>query len=166
LRENSRSEAFEAVLQIGAPAVPFIARHGLHDKGHKFHFLAWDHVYYFCTNHPRLSRWLRIDSWLGRDNCVGRHDQARLPLSCMGTNAQTAIPDVIDCLEHCPSLHFINAQDLPDTLGDISGTNLDPRLAPRDRESVMFELESRTNDATATIARLLALQTKAPVQVK
>jgi hypothetical protein len=44
LHEKSRSEAFEAVLQIGAPAVPFIARRGLHDRCHKFHFLSYDHV--------------------------------------------------------------------------------------------------------------------------
>ena len=30
----------------------------------------------------------------------------------------------------------------------------------------MFELESRSNDATAAIARLLAMQTNAPVHVK
>ena len=228
LRDESRSEAFEAVLQIGAPAVPFIARRGLHDKCHTFHFLAWDHVDYFCTTHPWLSRWLGIGRWVRLDNCVGKHDQARWLLFCMGTNAQAAIPDVIDCLEHCPALHVMHHLDLLDTLGEISGTNpaaipflarlarngdlraaavayyihgqtnllvetcqllarrhpdwllsgqelfwfredhelnqhlvpllerlyADPRLESRSRDAVMFELESRSNDATAAIARL------------
>jgi len=42
----------------------------------------------------------------------------------------------------------------------------DPRLASGDQESILFELESRSNDATAAIARLLALQTNAPLRVK
>jgi len=238
LHEKSRSEAFEAVLQIGAPAVPFIARRGLHDRYHKFHFLSSDHVLGFGMGHPRLDRWLRKAKWV--ENCVVRHGQADWLLSGMGTNAQAAIPDVIDCLEHCPCLHFIDARDLLNTLGQISGTNpaaipyltkharmgdlraaavayfingrtnllvetceqlarndpgellygqelfwfrqdhelnqylvplleglyADPRLASGDQEAVMFELESRSNDATAAIARLLARQTNATVRAR
>ena len=37
------------------------------------------------------------------------------------------------------------------------------RWMPADQESIMFELESRSNDATAAIARLLARQTNAPL---
>jgi hypothetical protein len=243
LREESRAEAFEAVLHIGAPAVPFIARQGLHNKYHKLYFLSDDYVAALCRNHPVLYRWLRIVPWINYDGCTARHDRARWLLSCMGTNAQAAIPDVIDCLEHCRGLHFINAQDLLDTLGEISGTNpvaipyltklarrdgslclraavlaygingrtnllvetcqrlawkdpralvgtqelfwfrenhelnehlvplleelyADPRLASADQESVMLELESRSNDATAAIARLLARQTNVLVRAK
>ena len=240
LRENGRAEASEAVLQIGAPAVPFIIRRGFHDKCHTFHFLAWDHVDLFIDSYPRLSRWLRIDSWLEHDNCVGKHGKACWLLFFIGTNAQAAIPDVIGCLEHCPNLHFIHQLDLLDTLGHISGTNpaaipyltklarngdlraaavaydidgrpnllvktcqrlarknpdwllsgpelfwfkgdhelnqhlvplleslyADPRLESLNREEIMFELESRSNDATAAIARLLAMQTNAAVPVK
>ena len=108
-------------MQIGAPAVPFIARRGLHDKCHTFHFLSSDHVLAFGMGHPRLNRWLRTDSWV--DNCVGKHGQACWLLFCMGTNAPAAIPDVIDCLEHCPALHVMHHLDLLDTLGEISGTN-------------------------------------------
>ena len=243
LREHSRSEAFEAVLQIGAPAVPFIARQGLHNKYHKFYFLSDDYVATFCQHHPVLYRRLRIVPWINYDGCAARHDKARWLLDCMGTNAQAAIPDVIDCLEHCRGLHYVNALELLDTLGEISGTNpaaipyltqrarrddslclraaamayciegrtnllvetcqrlarkdpgellgghelfwfredhelnehlvpllerlyADPRLASGDQESILFELESRSNDATAAIARLLALQTNAPLRVK
>ena len=41
----------------------------------------------------------------------------------------------------------------------------DPRLSDSDKSSVMFELQSRSNDATAAIARLLARQTNATVQM-
>jgi hypothetical protein len=238
LHEEKRSEAFEAVLQIGPPAVPYIARWGLHDKGHTFHFMSSDYLLPFSMGHPRLARWLRIWNWMY--NCVGKHGQACWLLSCLGTNAQAAIPDVIDCLEHCPTLHVMHRLQLLDTLGEISGTNpaaipyltkrarmgdlraatmayyIDGRtnllvetcqwlarknpswllsgqelfwfredhalnehlvplleklyasrsLASRDQESIMFELESRSNDATAAIARLLAVQTNAPVRVK
>ena len=120
LHDNSRSVAFEAVLKIGAPAVPFIASQGLYGRSHTFNFLSEDHVSSFGARHPRLRRWLHLDDW---DYCVGRHDQARWLLWCMGTNGQAAVPDVINCLEHCPSLHFVNTLDLLDTLGEISGCN-------------------------------------------
>ena len=38
LHDKSRSTAFEAVLQIGAPAVPYVARQGLHNKYHRLYF--------------------------------------------------------------------------------------------------------------------------------
>jgi hypothetical protein len=38
LHDDGRSEAVGAVLKIGRPAVPFLARRGLHDKCHKFRF--------------------------------------------------------------------------------------------------------------------------------
>jgi hypothetical protein len=233
LADQSRSEAFEAVLKIGAPAAPYLARQGLHDLCHRFPSLSSDRVMIFREAHPRLGRWLRLDRW---ENCAIRHDQARWILWCMGTNGQAVIPDVIDCLEHCPNQHFVNAMDLLDTLGEVSGTNpaaipyltkcarrndslclraaamayyingltnllvetcqrlarknpsdllsgqelfwfrddhglnehivplleelyADPRATAGDRESAMFELTSRSNDATAAIARLLARQT-------
>jgi hypothetical protein len=241
LRDQSRSEAFEAVLKIGPPAVPFIARQGLHDKCHAFHSVSWDHVSAFSTRHPHLSRWLHIEDWV--DNCARRHDQAASLLYCLGTNAQAAVPEVINCLERCPELHFIQCQDLLDTLGEINGTNsaglayltrcarrndslslraaalayflngqtnlmvetcrrlaaiapgqvlnghelfwlrddhdlnqhlvplleglyTDPRSTSRDRETILFELQSRSNDATAALSRLLALETNAPAAAK
>jgi hypothetical protein len=115
-KDRSRSEAFETVLKIGAPAVPFVAR-GLHDRSHTFHFLSVDHLMYFCNQHPSLGRWVPVE------NCAGKHAQAAWLLWCMGTNAQAAIPDVTDCLENCPNLHFMGALDLLDTLAEISGTN-------------------------------------------
>ena len=240
LRGDGRKEASEEVVQIGAPAVPFITRWGLHDKCHTFPFLDWYHIDLFIRSYPRLSRWLRIDFWLAPDNCAGIHGNACWLLSLMGTNAQAAIPEVIGCLEHCPNLHMIHQWDLLDTLGQISGTNPaaipyltrlardgdlraavaayyidgrtnllvetcqllarkhpdwllsgpelfwfsedhklnqhlvplledlypDPRLESRYLDSIMFELESRSNDATAAIARLLARQTNAAVPVK
>jgi hypothetical protein len=237
LHDKSRSAAFEAVLKIGAPAVPFIMRQGLYGRSHHFHFLSTDRIMYFSENHPRLYRWLKLDEL---DFCVVRHEQASWLLWCMGTNAQAAIPDVINCLDNCPELHFINAQSLMDTLGEISGTNpaaipyltkyartdyslnlraaaiayqingqtnllvetcerlarkdpqtlLDgqelfwfrqdhelnrhivplleklysnPQLDAIHREFIVFELQSRTNDARAALARLAALNgTNAP----
>ena len=52
LHEEDVSEAFEAVLQIGAPAVPFIARWGLHDKVNMFHFLSSDYLLPFWMGIP------------------------------------------------------------------------------------------------------------------
>ncbi|MCX6928075.1 MAG: hypothetical protein NT154_33415 [Verrucomicrobia bacterium] len=243
LRESSRGEAFEAVLQIGPPAVPFIARKGLRNKYHNLYYLSDDYVAGLVQHQPWLWRWLSKLPWINYNGCAAKHDQARWLLFCIGTNAQAAIPDVIDCLEHCRGLHFVGAVELMDTLGEISGTNCAAipyltkrargngslclraaamaynidgqtnlmvetcqRLARKDpgqllsgqelfwyradhelnlhlvplleelytnpptgtgyRESAMFELESRSNDATAAIARLLARQTNPPVQVK
>ena len=83
--------------------------------------MSSDYLLPFCMGNPRLARWLRLWKWV--DNCVGKHGQACWLLSCMGTNAQAAIPGVIDCLEHCPTLHFMDRLELLDTLGDISATN-------------------------------------------
>jgi hypothetical protein len=243
LRDESPSEAIEAVLKIGAPATPFIARQGLHNKFHRFYYLSADYIAAFSTRHPWLGRWLRLVPWPSYNSCAARHTRARRLLDNLGTNAQAAIPSVIDCLEHCRGLHFTDAQDLIDTLGEISGTNTaampyltrrarrddsldlraaavayfitgqtnllaetcerlarkdpgrllgghelfwfredhelnqhlvplleklypDPRLTPQDRESVMFELESRGNSATGAIARLLATRTNAPIHAK
>jgi hypothetical protein len=202
LHEKSRSEAFEAVLQIGAPAVPFIARRGLHDRCHKFHFLSSDHVLGFGMGHPRLDRWLRKAKWV--ENCVVRHGQADWLLSCMGTNALAAIPYLtkrarmgdlraaavayfIDrrtnlLVETCERLarndpgELLYGQELFWFRQDhelnqylvhlLEGLYADPRLASGDQEAVMFELESRSNDATAAIARLLARQTNATVRAR
>ena len=244
LHDKSRSTAFEAVLQIGTPAVPFIASQGLHNKYHRLYFLSDNYVAGsgLVQHHPWLWSWLRKVPWINYDACAARHYQARWLLSCVGTNAQAAIPDVTDCLERCPGLHFYQVMELLDTLGEISGTNhtairyltkrargkgslclraaavaydidaqtnllvetcqrlaltdpsellsqelswsrddhqlnehlvplleklyADPRLLSSDRAAAMFELESRSNDATAAIARLLAMQTNAPVHVK
>jgi hypothetical protein len=243
LRESSRGEAFEAVLQIGPPAVPYIARQGLRNKYHSLYFLSDDYVAGLVGDQPWLWRWLGKLPWINYDGCAAKHDQARWLLFCMGTNAQAAIPDVMDCLEHCCGLHYAGALELMDTLGEISGTNCaaipyltkrargngslclraaamayningqtnllvetcqrlarkdpgqllsghelfwykedhelnvylvplleelyaNPGMAFRDRESAMFELESRSNDATAAITRLLAMQTNASVHVK
>jgi hypothetical protein len=43
---------------------------------------------------------------------------------------------------------------------------VNPTLASLDQESIMFELESRSNDATAAVSRLLAKQTNGPIHVK
>ena len=240
LREDGGKEADEMVLKIGAPAVLFIARQGLYGRAHTFKFLDSDRVMVFGAHHPRLRRWLDLDDW---DFCVSRHIKANNLLWLMSTNAQAAIPDVVDCLERCPELHYVNSLDLLDTLGEISGTNtaampyltrrarsdswtnlraatiayyidgktnlfvetceriarkepkyfaserelfwfrgddelnrhivpllennyFNPQLDARDRESVMFELESRSTAATAAIARILARQTNAPASLK
>ncbi|MCB1129398.1 MAG: hypothetical protein KDM81_23050, partial [Verrucomicrobiae bacterium] len=43
--------------------------------------------------------------------------------SMMGTNAQAAVPDLIDCLEHCPQLHYVDTTELLNTLGEVSGAS-------------------------------------------
>jgi len=117
-KDPPSSEAFDAVLKIGAPAVPFIAR-GLHDRCHSYHFLSAGNEWYFIHRHPRLGRLLEAHVEI----CTGKHLRASWLLWRMGTNAQAAIPDVIDCLENCPSLHFISAWEMLGTLEEISGTN-------------------------------------------
>ena len=240
LRGEGGKETCETVLKIGAPAVPFIARQGFYGRSHMFNFSSSDWVNYFGGRHPRLRRWLDLEDW---DFCVSRHMKANNLLWLMSTNAQAAIPDVINCLERCPELHYVNSLDLLDTLGEICGTNpaaipyltrcarsdhwinfraatiayyidgktnlfvetceriarkepkhfasepelfwfrddhalnkhivplleknyFDAQLDASDRESVMFELTSRSNDATAAIARILARQTNAPASLK
>jgi hypothetical protein len=240
LQHDGRTPAFETVLKIGEPAVPFIARQGLYGRAHTFHFLSTDRLWIFANYHPRLHRLLKMDKW---DFCISRHLQASWLLYLLGTNAQAAIPDVIACLDHCPELHYMHTMSLLDTLGEISGTNpaaipfltsctngdassnlhvaylvygidgrtnffieicrrmartdpkdfveareLDwlcddhqlnqhlvplleglyasPMLDDRARESVMFALESRSNDATAAIARILLARTNASPPAK
>ena len=83
----------------------------------------------------------------------------------LGTNAHAAIPDVIDCLENCRGLHFVNAQDLLDTLGEISGTNpaAIPYLTKRARRddawslraaALAYYIDGRTNLLVETCQRL------------
>ena len=143
LKEPSRSEAFEAVLKIGAPAVPFIAK-ALHDRSHRFHFLSADQVTYFSDVHPRIGRWVDLSRWVDVENCAGKHAQAAWLLWCMGTNAQAAIPDVIDCLKHCSSIHVITGLDLLETLGEVSGNNpaAIPYLTERARHDDSLSLRS------------------------
>jgi hypothetical protein len=240
MREDSPSNATAMVLKIGAPAVPFIAKLALHDPSHTNPRLAYDEASVFCDNHPLLGRMALWSHVLKLHNCVSEHESARWILSQMGANAVAAVPDVIDCFEHCPNAHFMNGQDMLDTLGEICGTNPvaiafltrsaratnsyslraaviaycndeqtnlmvetcerlareepesilhsqelfwfredhalnqhlvpllerlydDPKVDASGRESILFELESRSNDATAAIARLLARQTNAPL---
>jgi len=120
LHENGRTPAFETVLKIGSPAVPFIAQQGLYGRSHRFSILTTDRLILFGQQHPRLNRWLKLEDW---DVCIERHLQAAFLLQLIGTNAQAAIPDVVNCLEHCPELHYIHTMELLDTLGEISGTN-------------------------------------------
>jgi hypothetical protein len=122
LNDNGRTEAFEAVLKIGPPAVPFVVR-GLHDPSHKSHFLSPTQADNFTYHYPRIAKWTGIDGWRDVVQCAGKHYQAAWLLWCMGTNAQAAIPDVIDCLETCPNLHYGAESELYDTLLGISGTN-------------------------------------------
>jgi hypothetical protein len=158
LKQESRGKAFEAVLKIGAPAVPFIAK-GLHDRSHRFHFLSADSLMYFSDNHPRLGRWITVE------NCAGKHAQAAWLLWCMGTNGQAAIPDVTDCLEHCTSMHVVGAMDLFDALAAISGTNpaAIPYLTKRARgadslclraATTAYYINGRTNLFVETCERL------------
>jgi hypothetical protein len=125
LLADSRSGAYETVLNIGPAAVPYVARQGLHDKSHTFHFLSGEDLLAFRTGHPRLCRWPLVDRLLRRDYCVARHEMSIRLLWRMGTNAQAAVPDVIDCLEHCPSLrfHHAEARGLLETLSRIAGTS-------------------------------------------
>jgi hypothetical protein len=122
LSDDSASGACEVVFSIGAPAVPFIARQGLHDRCHRWPFLSIDRTLIFSWHHPRLAGLMERAGLL--QNCVMQHGRACWMLSRIGTNAQAAIPDVADCLEHCPNQHYIDGLELVDTLGDISGTNL------------------------------------------
>jgi hypothetical protein len=153
------SDAFDAVVKIGAPAVPFIVR-GLHDRSHTFHFLSADKVMVFSYSHPRIGGWM-----MGLGNCVGKHERAAWLLRLMGTNAQSAIPDVIDCLENCKSIHAMNAQALLDTLGDISGADSSaiPYLTKRVRDNdgwslraaaLAYRINGQTNLLIETCERL------------
>lgn len=161
LQDESRSAACEAVLEVGAPAVPLIARKGLHDTCHHLRFLSFDHLLSFASGHPRLNRWFRIDERVS--NCVGRHSHAAWLLFQMGTNAQAAIPDLIDCLERCPQLHYVQTTELLDTLGEVSGTNRAaiPFLARLARDHlnlraavVAYFIDGQTNLLVETCQRL------------
>jgi len=112
------SAAFAAVVKIGAPAVPFIARR-LHDRSHKLRFLSSSNIMPFGPRHPRINDLVAVHL----ENCTDKHLRASWLLWLMGTNAQAAIPDVIDCLKHCHSMHIMSHVDLLDTLGEISGAN-------------------------------------------
>jgi hypothetical protein len=155
-----RRDAMEAVKEIGAPAVPFIAKR-LHDRSHTLTFLSAEKVWAFRYRHPRLDGWMAEHV----DNCAGKHDRAGWLLRLIGTNAQAAIPDVIDCLENCPSLHSYPATQLLDTLGDISGTNLAaiPYLTRRAggndslslrAAAVAYNIDGKTNLIIKTCERL------------
>lgn len=161
LQSESRSAAFDAVLEVGAPAVPLIARKGLHDTCHHFRFLSCDRLLAFAWGHPRLNRWLKIDD--RASNCAGRHFQAAWLLSCLGTNAQAVVPDLIDCLEHCPQLHYLHTTRLLDTLGKVSGTNRTavPFLTKLARDHlnlraavVAYYIDGQTNLLVETCQRL------------
>ncbi len=73
----------------------------------------------FGPRHPRINDLVAVHL----ENCTDKHLRASWLLWRMGTNGQAAIPDVIDCLKHCHSMHIMSDVDLLDTLGEISGTN-------------------------------------------
>jgi hypothetical protein len=219
-------DAGHVVIKIGAPAVPFIVEQGLHDKNH-----------FFLNQWIEWLRWHLPEriQWPQPFPCNGRHEVAAWMLSEIGKPAHAAVPDIINCLEHCPNNHFMQTIELMDALRDISDgndeaipyltkiarsdwgsissraatdayylngqTNLmvetfrrvvkknpealldsqelfwfaqdhalnqyvvpllvetysDPRLTVQQRESVRFELQSRSNDATAALAQLAAM---------
>jgi hypothetical protein len=115
-----KDENAEAVvLRIGEPAVPFIAKQGLHDICHSFPWLSWDSLYFFRYNHPWLPLWIER-----KENCDVKHWNAMFLLQKIGTNAQAAIPDVIHYMEHCPEHHSTDWVDAIDVLREISGTNM------------------------------------------
>ena len=126
------------------------------NKYHKLYFVSDDYVATLSVQHPRLFCWLRIVPWVNYNGCAVTHDRTRCLLTNLGTNAQAAIPDVIDCLENCRGLHFVNAQDLLDALGEISGTNpaAIPYLTKRARRdgslalraaAMAYYIDGRTN---------------------
>jgi len=117
------SNAVAAVEAIGAAAVPFLARMGLHDRCHTHPSLSYSSIDSFCDNHPWIGGLAVRIGVIQLENCVSKHEMAGWLLSLMRTNAAAAIPDVIDCLEHCPSAHYVNALDFLELLPDISGTN-------------------------------------------
>jgi hypothetical protein len=137
-------EAENVVVAIGAPAVPFIARKGLHDRCHTHPYLNWDRAEFLCDHHPWIGGLAVKIGVLKLENCVLRHELASGLLGQIGTNAQAAIPDLIDCLKHCPNPHYFDTQDWIDLLGDISGTNRAalPYLTYLARQDDSFSLRS------------------------
>ena len=103
------NKARAIVVKIGAPAVPFIAEQGLYDRSHVFHFLEYGRIESFRYHHPRLGRWVGTG-----DFCVGKHLTAVQLLTVIGRPAHAAIPDIFNCLNSCPSLHYINDLELID----------------------------------------------------
>lgn len=120
LSDHPGTNAPAMVIEMGTTAVPFIAREGLYGRSHVFHFLTTSRLSDFSRRHYRISASLGLSKL---DFCVARHEQARVLLNQFGTNAQAAIPDLVNCLEHCPELHVFNTVLLQDTLATISGTN-------------------------------------------
>jgi len=120
LSSNTATNAQAMILQIGEPAVPYIARQGLYGRSHVYTFLASDRLRTFSDKHHRISVWLSLRKW---DHCVPRHQRAVWLLSSLGTKAQAAVPDLINCLEHCPEIQSADTIALQDTLAKIGGTN-------------------------------------------
>jgi len=120
LAGNPGTNAPAMVLKIGAPAVPFIAREGLYGRSHVIHFLSTSRLNDFSRRHARTSGLLGLRKF---EFCMPRHERAQLLLNRLGTNAQAAIPDLVNCLEQCPELNLFSTVELQDTLAAISGTN-------------------------------------------
>jgi hypothetical protein len=116
--EESYDAAVEAVVAIGKPAVPFIAKRGLHDPCHAYEFLSYAQLDYFHENHPWLPKWI-----VRENTCLSTHRVAWMLLERIGPDAHGAIPDLIDCYKRCPEFHFIQSLDVIDLLATISGTN-------------------------------------------
>jgi hypothetical protein len=159
MKGGQSSAAFVTVLEIGAPALPFIIRKGLYHPCHRLKFLSYGVVEGFRFNYPLLGR------WVPQDNCVLRHYLTRELIRSLGTNAQAAIPGLIDCLEHCPNLHCVNAWDLLDTLSEINETNpaVIPYLSRRANQddcltlpaaALAYVINQQTNLLVETCARL------------
>lgn len=112
--DSGVNDAAHTVVKIGAPAVPFIIEQGLYDKKHlflnkKIEWLRW-HL-------PEKIRWRETDP------CNGRHGTAAWMLSEIGKPAHAAVPDIINCIEHCPDNHYVQWLDLIDALRDVSEGN-------------------------------------------
>jgi hypothetical protein len=120
IKESTNSAAAAKVIQIGAPAVPFIVEVGL--QSHTQEFPPRNQFY---SRHPRIER---LVSWLGLEtetyeNCVEWHYSAVALLARMGTNGLAAIPALFECREECTVMHYLPVLEILDAIADMNGTN-------------------------------------------
>ncbi|HSY17343.1 MAG TPA: hypothetical protein VK815_03375 [Candidatus Acidoferrales bacterium] len=120
LRLNPGTNAPAQILQIGAPAVPYIARQGLYGRSHTFPVLSTARLRDFSGRHHRTAVRLHLYQL---DVCTTRHERACQLLLSLGPSARAAIPDLINCLERCPDLNDNLTFQLQDALAILNGTN-------------------------------------------